>query len=129
MTTVSIDEVYDRLAPHKELRQHVTFEKALQFIRLASGLKNDILFGQKPSHNPVEVPDLLPTNVHAFICQALQYPDSYISALWEAFKDTIWCCECHPAAQSEEDKKLFYQDEHSQLMTRARLINRGFTCL
>ena len=115
MDGVSLRMVYGLLTPYPELLETVTLEKALQFIRLADSLKRDILFGQKPSHNPENPPETLPDNVHSFLSSALGYPDLYIGGLWTAFRSTIWDLDHHPKVQADADRKLFYDNQESKL--------------
>lgn len=86
----TFDTIYELLKKHPGLSGAIGIEKATAFIRLASRLKDEILFKQRPSHDPSKPPDELPQNVKNFLGNAAEIPDRYVQGCWEVFRDTVW---------------------------------------
>ena len=86
----TFETIYELLKERPGLSGAIGIENAMSFIRLATRLKEEILFKQPPGHNPSEPPDELPQNVKDFIGSAAKIPDAYVQGCWDVFRDTIW---------------------------------------
>jgi len=86
----TFDAIYDLLKKHPGLSGVIGIEKAMTFIRLTTRLKDEILFKQRPGHDPNEPPDELPENVKDFVGNAAEIPGAYVEGCWEVFRDTVW---------------------------------------
>ncbi|KAJ7580827.1 hypothetical protein C8J56DRAFT_794833 [Mycena floridula] len=98
------------------LLQQLTIDDVLSFIRLTAGLKNDILFGQKPSHNPETIPQELPQNVLSFLSSTMDLSLDHLNCLWATFGVTIWTENHCPKEQAAQDRARFHENAESELM-------------
>ena len=88
---LSIEELYNTLKGHTpSLTEAITFEQAAAFVSLATKLKDFILLGQIPSHDPTIALSHLPENVKLFLGAATEIPDEYVSGCREAFVNKMW---------------------------------------
>lgn len=76
--------------PGGTLLQEISIAKLVEFIRLASTLKADILYAQGPSFNPDHIPAVLEYNVCIFMARSLGLSLTKIDMLWDALKVIIW---------------------------------------
>lgn len=81
--------VFAALQNHPIL-QGLGLDKILQFLRLSSYLKNDILLCQ-PSHVSVDyAPEILPPSIAAFLSGATGIALGDIDSCWDVLKDDAW---------------------------------------
>ncbi|KAJ7593695.1 hypothetical protein C8J56DRAFT_924950 [Mycena floridula] len=119
MAKPSLVDICSILSQSPTLLQQLTIDDVLTFIRLTAGLKNDILFGQKPSHNPETIPQELPQNVLSFLSSTMNLSSEHIHYLWDAFRVTIWTENHCPKEQAAQDRARFHENSESELMLHA----------
>lgn len=105
-TSDTFEKIYELLKARPGLSGAIGIENAMSFIRLATRLKEEILFKQPPGHDPSEPPDELPQNVKDFIGSAAKIPDAYVQGCWDVFRGTIWQRD-KDGDSLGEDAKLF----------------------
>ncbi|KAJ7227279.1 hypothetical protein GGX14DRAFT_629178 [Mycena pura] len=78
----------------------------LQFIRLSSHLKDDILLGQPATVSVDCAPAVIPPAVASFLSEATNIPLVHIDTCWDVLKDEAWL---YPTAAEVnlEDEKAF----------------------
>ncbi|KAJ7578321.1 hypothetical protein C8J56DRAFT_1112406 [Mycena floridula] len=119
MAKPSLVDICSILSQSPTLLQQLTIDDVLTFIRLTAGLKNDILFGQKPSHNPETIPQELPQNVLSFLSSTMNLSSEHIHYLWDTFRVTIWTENHCPKEQAAQDRARFHENSESELMLHA----------
>jgi hypothetical protein len=87
---LSLDTLCDLFQQSRSLIGSITLDQLSTYIRLASYLKNEILYFQKPTHNREDVPENLPPNVKVFLGEALRIEPSEVEKFWTIFGMSIW---------------------------------------
>lgn len=77
-TSDTFEKIYELLKVCPGLSGVIGIENTMSFIRLATCLKEEILFKQPPGHDPSEPPDKLPQNMKDFIGSAAKILDAYV---------------------------------------------------
>lgn len=83
-------DVFRVLNQYDGLTEVLSIEKVMDFIRLGTLLKQDILATQQPNHNPDTSPTELPQDIRLFLSSATELEEKYVDGCWEALRDVIW---------------------------------------
>lgn len=86
----SIADIYQCLAQYEGLAQSLTIEKIMDFIRLGTLLKEEILALQRDDHDPADSPSDLPANIRQFLSSATEIQEAFIDGCWGALREVIW---------------------------------------
>jgi hypothetical protein len=104
----SFSEIHAMLEQVPGLTSSIGMEKGMQFVRLATRLRDEIVSKQKAGYDPSKPPQTLPENVHEFLGNAVDIPTEYVQGCWTAFAQTIWQWDIN-GDLGREDAKLFRQ--------------------
>jgi hypothetical protein len=95
----------ENLEKHPVLRK-LTLNDMIQYARLISHLKNDILLPQPLEQSDPDVPpDVLPLSLVDFLSLALKIEQEFIQDSWDILKYYVWECATVPLIY--EDFELF----------------------
>ncbi|KAF9034412.1 hypothetical protein BDZ89DRAFT_1227227 [Hymenopellis radicata] len=83
-------DLYASLCQTPGLAAALDMPKAMLFVRLAAGLKDEILLAQPARFNPLDVPATLPQHVTQFLSRALQISDDYVWGCWRSLGVVAW---------------------------------------
>jgi hypothetical protein len=97
--------VFAALQTHPILSE-LSLPQVLQFLRLSSYLKDDILLCQPVDVSVDCAPNVLPPSIASFLSEATNIPLSHIDTCWSVLKDDAWI---YPTAAEvdQEDEKAF----------------------
>ncbi|KAF8171058.1 hypothetical protein K438DRAFT_1773462 [Mycena galopus ATCC 62051] len=102
----TLDEIYKLLADVPGLKEAISMDKAMKFVRLGAQLKDEIIVRQSSSYDPFKAPSELPEHVHAFLGTATDMPEEFVSGCWTAFSETIWTYN-NDGSSSGNDAQMF----------------------
>ncbi len=78
----------------------------IQYARLVSHLKEDILLPQPVDQSNVnEPPEILPPTIAKFLAFAMGTPVEHMQASWDVLKGYLW--SCHKVPLLDEDYEAF----------------------
>jgi hypothetical protein len=101
--------------------QNLGLQQILQFLRLASLLKDDILLCQ-PGHVSAEsAPEFLPPSIAGFLADATGIPLEQVDHCWDSLRDDAWD---YPSTETiaQEDEKAFIDHGWARGLCESRLI-------
>jgi len=85
---------------------NISFNKLLQYGRLVSHLKNDILLSQPLDQSNISnPPEILPPTIATFLSVALDIPAENMQDGWDVLKEFLWNCPKVPLL--DEDYEAF----------------------
>ncbi|KAJ7587635.1 hypothetical protein C8J56DRAFT_1050874 [Mycena floridula] len=86
-------DILARLEADPVFTAHININTVIQYLDLASWLKNDILLTQDAKHDPKVPPAVLPPSISKFLAAACDIPSALVSCFWDNLKDTVWSQE------------------------------------
>ena len=117
----------ENLQKHPVL-QKLTLNHVLQYARLISHLKNDILLPQPLEQSDPNIPpDVLPLNLVNFLSLALKIEEEFVQDSWDILKYYVWECSTGPLVY--KDFELFRQFGWSWGIGMCHMNRQAFVCL
>jgi hypothetical protein len=90
MAGVTLGELLQQLKASPLSFDGLTWEQVIQFVTLASKVKNDIILTQPASMPESEPPAVLPPSVAAFLGDSCKLAPAHVENCWKIMKGVIW---------------------------------------
>jgi hypothetical protein len=90
MGDITIRQLLQQMKHIPPSSDNLTWEQVVQFVALASKVKNDIILAQPANVPESEPPDVLPPSVTAFLCDSCKLTPAHVEDCWKVMKGVVW---------------------------------------
>ncbi|KAF8217995.1 hypothetical protein K438DRAFT_1747239 [Mycena galopus ATCC 62051] len=123
----TFNEIHAQLSKIPGLCESIGMEKAMQFVRIASRLKDSITVAQPPRHDATEPPELIPDEIHKFLAGATEMPADFVDGCWKAFRSLIWAYDENGKTKGA-DAEAFKKHGLDHLLSSRMLFPPTYYC-